>query len=555
MNHKAARVSTDEIFQRQTIPFEQIPHQSKLFLDFLKNAPILKTFYPEKNTPLEQFARTVLDNYRTDRDALCDALTGINHSIGAGEKTFENIETLRENDCLAIVTGQQAGLFSGAIYTIYKALSAVKLAADLNKQHIKAVPVFWIAEEDHDFDEIKKTYVLDKTGKLIESKNAPRNRIENAPVGLIELDETITETIEDLFKNLPHTEFTGEVKILLESYKSGETFSTAFGKFIANLFAEYGLIVLTPLDVKMKKLCAPIFAEAVEKSDDIVAALLEKNAELNAADYPPQVLVEKDSFPFFYQNEKGERQALRRNLDDGKVKIQKSKIEFTADELAEIARISPQSLSPNALLRPVVQDFLLPTLTYFGGAAEIAYFAQNSAIYKVLNRPVTPIRHRAGLTIIEPKQARTLNKYELNFTDLFDGKNALQSRIVERFLNRETAQTFDEVEKNISAQLNFLSNSLDGYEPTLAANLTSRRKKIEWHLKALRGKYHRAEMLKNEIVERRIESLFTALLPDDALQERALNVVTFLNLYGANFIEWLYKAVESNEQAHQILFL
>ncbi len=560
MNQEAARVSTKEGFRHKTIPFERIPHQSKLFLDFLKNADTVNKFYPEKNTPLDEFAEKVLENYRTDRNALCDALTRINRNVGASEKTFENIELLRDADCLAIVTGQQAGLFSGAIYTVYKALSAVKLAADLQKQNIKAVPVFWIAEEDHDFDEVKKTFVLDEKGRLFESENTPQNRIENAPVGTIEFDETLKLTLQNLFGvlfgKLTRNEHIFELKNLLsESYQPGETFSTAFAKFVAKLFADYGLIILTPLDADLKKLCAPIFAEAVEKSGEIVAALLERNDELAKENYQPQVLVEKDSFPFFFQNESGERQALRKNLDDGKVKVQKSKVEFEISELAEIARTSPQSLSPNALLRPVVQDFLLPTLTYFGGAAEIAYFAQNSAIYKVLNRPVTPIRHRASLTIIEPKHEKTFNKYDFEFLNLFDGQEKIKSKIVEGFLNAETAETFSAVEKNIEAQLNLLAGSLKSNEITLAANLETRRKKILWHINALRKKYHRAEMLKNEIVERRIENLFTALLPHDALQERTLNVISFLNLYGENFIEWVYEAIEPGEQEHQILYL
>ncbi len=555
MNQEAASVSAGEIFQRKLISFEKIPHQSRLFLDFLQDSAELDKFYPEKNTSSAKFAEKVLNNYRTDRRALCDALTSINQSVGAGAKTFQNIESLRDADCLTIVTGQQAGLFSGAIYTIYKALSAVKLAADLKQQNIKAVPVFWIAEEDHDFDEIKKTFVLDKQGKLSASENNPRELPENAPVGLIKLDETIHRTVEELFETLPHTEFTDVLKtFLFDAYQPDETFSTSFAKFIAAIFADYGLIILMPLDAELKKLCAPIFAEAVEKSAEIVAALLERNEELTGKNYQPQVLAEKDSFPFFHQNEQGERQALRRNLENGKIKVQKSKNEFEVEELTEIARLSPQNLSPNALLRPVVQDFLLPTLVYFGGAAEIAYFAQNSAIYKVLNRPVTPIKHRASLTIIESKHARTLDKYAVDFARLFDGKEKMQAVIVEGFLNSEAARAFSEVEKNIDSQINLLSESLVKADLTLAANLENRRKKILWHIAALRKKYHRAEILKHETVERRIENLFAALLPHDALQERTLNVITFLNLYGENFTRWIYEAIESGEH-HQLLYL
>lgn len=556
MSQKSAPVTAEQTLRQETLAFEKIPEQSKIFLDFQSNSAQVKDFYPEKNTSLNAYAEKVLTNYKIDRSVLGDVLNEINDALGAGGATFENIELLREKDCVAIVTGQQAGLFSGALYTIYKAFSAIKLAESLRKKNIKAVPVFWIAEEDHDFDEVKKTFNLDREGKLFASKNTPDNYMENVPVGLINLDETITGAIEDLFENLPHTQFSSAAeKTLKENYQAGESYSRAFGKFIARIFNRYGLIIVSPLDKNLKKLCAPIFAAAVAHSEEITSALLEKNQELEAAAYQPQVLVAADTFPFFYQNADGQRQPLRRDAETQKIKIRQSKTEFTITELTNIARESPQFLSPNALMRPVVQDFLLPTLVYFGGAAEIAYFAQNSAIYKTLNRPVTPIRHRASFTVIERRHQRTLEKYNLNFEDLFAGEEKIRTSVVEKYLNKNTAEVFSKVEAAINAELDCLSERLLIDEPPLATNLATRRKKINWHLNALRKKYHRAEMTKNEIVERQIESLLTALLPNKALQERTLNAMTFLNLYGENIIEWLYEAAENDETRHQILYL
>ena len=556
MNREPARAFQGNSFKLETISFDKIPHQSALFLDFQSDAPSVRQFYAEKQTPLKNFAEKVLGAYKIDRNVLCDALAERNKSFGADAKTLENIELLREKDCVAVVTGQQAGIFSGALYTIYKALSAVRLCEDLKRQNVKAVPIFWIAEEDHDFDEVKKTFVLDREGELAEIENAPETRVENSAVGAIVLDETIRQAEEELLSRLAQTDFTAEVESLFsETYKSGETFSAAFAKLLAKIFAGFGLIFLSPLDEKLKNLCAPIFAEALEKSDEIVEALLKRNAELKEKNYAAQVLVEENSFPFFLFDENGERRALRRDLSSGKVKIQNAKTDFDKAELKKIAANSPQRLSPNALLRPVVQDYLLPTLAYFGGAAEIAYFAQNSVIYEVLNRPATPIRHRASLSIVEAKHRRTLEKYELKFADLFEGKEQILSKIVEKFLSSETAREFAEVEEIINTQLNRLDRHLLESEPTLADNLANRRRKILWHIGALRKKYHRAEIFKNEVVRRRIETLFNALLPHNALQERTLNAAVFLNLYGANFVKWVYNAIDTEEKNHQVIYL
>ncbi|MGI8470166.1 MAG: bacillithiol biosynthesis cysteine-adding enzyme BshC [Pyrinomonadaceae bacterium] len=552
MNSESACVSEKKSFCVETIPFEQIPNQSRLFLDFQADSPTVRKFYPQKLS--EGFIKEVLANYKTDRDALCDALEESNKNFGVSEKTLENINLLRENDCVAIVTGQQTGLFSGALYTIYKAFSAIRLAEDLRKQNVKAVPVFWIAGEDHDFDEVKKTFVINRAGNLTEIENTPRELKENSPVGFVRLDETIEETRGALFDDLRQTEFTDELKIFLrETYKTGETFSTAFAKFLTKIFGEYGLIIFAPLDEKLKKLSAPIFSEAVKKSDEIHVALLDRTRHLEAENYHAQVLVEKDFFPFFLIEE-NERFALKKK-ENGKYQAKGTKLEFSLEDLIKIAEREPQKLSPNALMRPVAQDYLLPTAIYFGGAAEIAYFAQNAEIYKILNRPATPIKHRASLTIIEPKNRRTLEKYHLKFSDLFNGREEIFARVVNEFLASGAARKFTEVEENINSQLNRLDKILSEIEPTLSTNLNTRRRKIIYHVNALMKKFQRVEMRKNDDTRRRLEFLFTSLLPHKALQERSLNVTYFLNLYGENFINWIYDAVDTDEKEHRIMYL
>ena len=202
-----------------------------------------------------------------------------------------------------------------------------------------------------------------------------------------------------------------------------------------------------------------------------------------------------------------------------------------------------------------MQDFLLPTLGYFGGGAEIAYFAQNSVIYEVLRRPVTPILHRQSFTVVEPKHARSLKKYALNFTDLLNGMESVLPRIVEKYLNPETARVFAEAEEIINTQLNRLDQTLSSSEPSLAENLATRRRKILYHIGALRTKFYHAQIHKDETIKRQIESAFTALTPEKALQERTLNVLTFLNAHGLYFIDWIYEAIDLDDKAHRIIYL
>ncbi len=246
----------DQPAAETSLSFSGMPHQSKLFLDYLENPGRLKEFYPGAVSDISKITgrkNEVLDNYKVDRNALCDALKEINEAYDCTTQTLEAIERLREKNTVAVVTGQQAGLFSGPLFTIFKAISAIKLSEKLNRDGTRAVPVFWIAEEDHDFAEVNHTYVIDRTGRLVKIENTPAGYRENIPVGNVVLDESIAQTFDRLFQALPNNEFTGELKELLEgSYKPGVSYSAAFGRMMARVFGKYGLIILQPMHPVLK---------------------------------------------------------------------------------------------------------------------------------------------------------------------------------------------------------------------------------------------------------------------------------------------------------------
>ncbi len=518
----------------------------------------MKEYYPDavgSHTQIAARIPDVLANHKADRNLLCDALEEMNVSCGANEKTLENIGLLRDSDCVAVVSGQQAGLFSGPLYTIYKALSAVKMTECLRGRGFKAVPVFWIATEDHDFEEVSKTFVLGRSGELAELKNEPRRCYDNLPVGTVQLDDSIKQTIQELFEDLSLTEFTDELRELIEQSWAPQTyFGDAFAKLLMRLFGKYGLIILCPLDPRLKQLAAPIYTEAIKQSAEIVAALRKRSDELQEKGYHAQVLVGEDYFPLFWQARDKTRNALKKSAE-GTFKTKDNSREFTLAELADIAEREPTRFSPSVVLRSVVQDYILPTACYFGGAAEIAYFAQSGEVYRILNRPQTPIFHRQSFTIVESRHAKTLEKYDLKLTDLFAGQENLLPKIVEQYLNTETARIFAEAEEKINIELNRLDQNLSQIEPTLAENLAKRRKKINYHIGTMRHKFHHAQMRKDATINRRLETMFAALLPHKHLQERTLNISYFLNRYGLNFVDWIYDAIDLDDKAHRIIYL
>lgn len=542
----------------ETLPFERIPQQSRLFLDYLRDPLALRRFYPSAvryHHELAERKDEVLASYRTDRQKLCDALEEMNRRWGAGRETLASIARLRETDCLAVVSGQQAGLFTGPLYTIYKALSAVKLAGCLMQRGTTAVPVFWIATEDHDFAEVESCEFIGCDCRLASVSVKTEMHAENAPVGSVRLDASIDETIKRLLDVLPNTEFIPEVeKLLRETYVSGNGYGEAFARMMTRLIGCYGLILLDPLDARLKQLAAPLYSEAARRAPEIASALVARSRELEASGYHAQVAVSENSFPLFLHNEDGTRHAVART-DDGRYKVKDSRDEHTADELSEMAAREPQRFSPNVTLRAVVQDYLLPTVAYFGGAAEIAYFAQTAEVYRALNRPATTILPRTSMTIVERRTWRTLERYGLSLADLFEGLDTVLARVVEEHLGAQTAQTFNRTEESINKELDALQKQLHDVDPTLADALETGRRKINHQLEGLRSRFHRAQMSRDRAAHRQLERAVAALYPEKDLQERHINITSLLARHGAYVISWIYDAINLGSPDHQIVYL
>ncbi len=542
----------------ESLPFDRIPHQSRLFLDYLKDPVSLRHFYPSAvrfHHELQQRVPDVLSAYRVDRGRVCDALAAMNQRWGAGEATLKNIELLREADCIAVVSGQQAGLFTGPLYTVYKALSAVKLAGCLQQRNTKAVPVFWIAAEDHDFAEVAKAELIGRDCQLKSVAVSEALHREGVPVGHVKLDESIDTVVDELFELLPASEFAADMKALVKNaWQPGRGYVDSFATMMTALLGRYGLIFLDPLDPELKQLAAPLYSEAARRAPEIASALEQRSAELERAGYHAQVLATANSFPLFLHDEEGRRHAVTR-VGSGKYRTKASDREYSAEDLALLAQEKPERFSPNVTLRAVVQDYLLPTIAYYGGAAEIAYFAQTAEVYRVLERPATPILPRSSLTMIEHHTGRLLGRYDLALADFFEGLEPVIKRVVEEHLAADSAKLFADAEQNMNHELDRLRQELQSIDPTLANALETGRKKINYQLDGLKQRFVRAQMTRDEAAHRQLQRAFDQLYPNKDLQERHINVTSLLARHGTYVIEWIFNAINLGSNEHQIVYL
>jgi bacillithiol synthase len=542
----------------ETLPFDIVPHQSRLFLDYLKDPIALRNFYPSAvrfHHELQERVPEVLGAYRVDRNRVCDALAAMNKRWGAGEATLKNIELFRESDCIAVVSGQQAGLFTGPLYTVYKALSAVKLAGCLQQRNTKAVPVFWIAAEDHDFAEVAKAEFIGRDCQLKSVGVSDSLHREGRPVGHVALDDSIDAVIDELFQLLPASEFAADMKALVKNaWQPGRGYVESFATMMTALLGRYGLIFLDPLDPALKQLAAPLYSEAARRASEIATALEQRSAELERAGYHAQVLATANSFPLFLHDEEGRRHAVSR-VENGRYRTKDVEQEYSAEELAALAQQQPERFSPNVTLRAVVQDYLLPTIAYYGGAAEIAYFAQTAEVYRVLERPATPILPRSSLTMIEHHTGRLLGRYDLTLADFFEGLEPVIKRVVEEHLAADSAKLFTNAEQNVNHELDRLRQELAAIDPTLATALETGRKKINYQLDGLRQRFVRAQMTRDEAAHRQLQRAFDQLYPNKDLQERHINITSLLARHGTYVIEWIFNAINLGSNEHQIVYL
>ncbi len=537
----------------ETIRFSEIPKTSQLFQDFLYDFNRVENFYEAGARDWEALiarSRRVASQ-EFNRDAVADVVLEQNRNAGAGEATFANIERLRQNDSVVVITGQQAGLFTGPLYTVFKALTAIKLANELHKKGVNAIPVFWIAAEDHDFAEVNHTRLVNREGQLVTITYTACSPAEGKPVGAVTLKDGITENIDELIAALPESEFTPQLAAdLRESYQPGTGFADAFGKMMMKLFGKFGVVLINPLDDRLKQIGGTIYSQAMQRAPEFAAALVKQSAALEAAGYHAQVYTSNESVPLFMMDE-GRRTAMMQR--DGHFYLKGREKQFLRDELLDTVHRCPACFSPNVTLRPIVQDFLLPTAIYIGGPAEIAYFAQLRAGYKLLGRIEPLVLSRASFTLLERRHAKTLSKNGLQFSDLFAGLNEVMTKIGEQSLDKETAATFDETERVFEAQLEKLQAALQKVDASLAAALKGGRTNVLSNIHRLRATYVKNVSQRDEAVRHQIERAFAVLYPNKGLQEREINVSYFLARYGYELLDRIYDEVTLEETGHQLL--
>ena len=538
----------------QCLPFTQIPHTTQLFTDFLAYSPSVQPFYP-RSPYFSEWSKSEASAIQYDsgrRERVSAILERQNKSWDASPQTLANLARLRKG-AAAIVTGQQVGLFGGPMFAIYKALTAVKLAEEATAAGIDAVPVFWLATSDHDLAEVNHVSLPGPDGQL-RTLTTSSHAVAGAPVSDVRLGDEILPMVEEAASLLGDSEAS---QFLRDCYRPGETLGSAFARLYARLFGQWGVILLDAADAELHGVAAPIYRFSIERAKELDAALLARGQALEKAGYYQQVKVTPSSVLLFAMHE-GARTPIRRRAD----KVEEFVIgsEAGAEKLSCAALLdriasAPENFSPNVLLRPVVQDYLLPTLAYTGGAAEAAYFAQVGAVYEKLLGRVTPIVPRFSATLVEPKVQRWLRQYEITVLDAFHGPEALRQMLASRTLPTDLQAAFERASKSVEESFSGLQEALAKLDPTLVEASQTGSSKVRYQLDRLRERAMAAELRRSEVVSRHAEALSQALYPWNELQERGVAGIYFVARHGNELLRNIHDTIHTDCHDHQILEL
>jgi bacillithiol biosynthesis cysteine-adding enzyme BshC len=515
-----------------------IPNTSKLFTDLIYHFDRVADLYSAPPNNLESIAQAARFDFPAERRAaLVEALRPLN----AGNPSLDK---LAQPDTVAIITGQQVGLFSGPSYTVYKALTAIRIAGELNETGVPAVPVFWLATEDHDFAEVDHVWAFTPDHKPVRLHMDTNGRYQGRPAGQAELTDLPIDALRTTLDGFPFAD--EALDIVKRAWQPGQTMGSAFARFMRECFAQWGLLLVDPMEPALRRLASPFIREAVARMPELTEALMARGEDLKHRGYHAQVLVEKNTSLVFLL-EDGERKGLKQNgtgFATGSRKIS------TAD-LAGLA----EHLSPNALLRPVAQDYMLPTAAYIGGPAELAYLAQSRVLYeKLLGRQPVAFP-RAGFTLVDARSAKRMARYGFGPADLFTPETTLRESIGARLVPPSLSQQLERTKAQAESALSELKSELETFDPSLANTLETSRRKIEYQFAKMGRKTGAHILARDEQADRDAHALSGLVYPERHLQERLYSIIPFLAKFGPGLIGELYDQVHVECPDHQFVTL
>ena len=533
-------------------PISVLPHLQRIFEAFTEmrtaavDAPV-RQFYP--CSPWDPcWKQGTSPKLQPDRAELLRALREQNVVWGCGDTTLANLDRLA-NGARAVVTGQQVGLFGGPLLTLMKIATAIRKAQVATESGVPHVPVFWMATEDHDLDEVNQAALLGRTGVEVLRSEFPHHG--SKMVGDLLLGDAIAPVVERLEELLG---FAPIADLVRACYTPGETLASSFAKLMTALFREYGLVVMDASRREYHAMGAPVLRYAIEHADELHDALIANSEALQSAGFHAQVLIAENSSLLFVVDDRGDRLPLRRvprSGGDGREWKAGARV-YGENELPTLLESEPERLSPNALLRPVFQDALLPTSAYVGGPAEVAYFAQCRVLYERILGVVTPVLPRLSATLVDAPVRAVMEQHELSLRDVLQPAADLLQKMGARAIPIEGKRRISAAGNALDEELAQVTGWMGAMDEGLGRSAGVAANKMRYQMNRLRRLAANWQVQKETHLKKHAAAVSSLLFPDGHPQERFLAGVVLLARTDVDVPRLLVENAEQDCPGHRV---
>lgn len=543
----------------------RLPWIRKLAADYAFNFPALSRFFVGDPSQAQSWREAIARAHacRRPRADVADVLQAQQSRRQAPVEARAATELLRDPRTVVVVTGQQAGLFGGPLFTLLKALTALTLADKLRSQHqIPVVAIFWIDAEDQDWNEVSSCTVLDSELRERTITLPPPQGAGEAPVASLRLGDVVLDALTELEAALPKTEFIASLLTSLrEAYRPGYGMAEAFGRWMETTLGRRGLVVYDSSDPAAKPLVRSIFARELEDPDRTSSLAARAGNELIELGYHAQV-TPRDGPALFHLDGRGGPQRGTQDEVPCRRAIRRQGNAFLLgdtlhDMSALVSRVAtePEAFSPNVLLRPIVQDTLFPTVCYVAGPNELGYQAQLRTVYEYFGVPMPLYYPRASATLLDSAAARFLVRYDTPLESLHPRDDSALNRLLELQLPPTVDQSLHGATQAVEERMNALATAVLALDPTLEGAVRSTLGKMQHDLKALHSKIIQAAKRRDETLRRQFERVRAQAFPGGQPQERAIGFVSFLARSGPTLIDRLAEELPLDLHHHWVVTL
>jgi bacillithiol biosynthesis cysteine-adding enzyme BshC len=553
-NPTGATSLSDESSVRIPVDVRRFPWIRRLAADYAYDFRSVAPFFSGDPSDRAAWTSAIERTQRHDRrrSEIAGIIGAQQQRRGAPPRAVEAARLLADRQTVAVLTGQQAGLFGGPVFTLLKALTALKLAEQVSRDyHVPAVAIFWIDAEDHDWEEVRSCSFFGSDLDVRTVALPARTGADAAPVATVQLDNSILSVLDELEQLLPATEFRGGlVAQLRRAYAPGVGMAEAFGRWMEHVLGDRGLIVYDSSDPSSKPLAGEVFARELSMPGQTARLAALAGSDLVARGYHSQVHTQDDGLALFHlDGDQGGRRAIRQQ--DGQFLIGDTR--FAMSALVQQATQSPAGFSPNVLLRPVVQDTLFPTICYVAGPNELAYLGQLRGVYDHFGVPMPLMYPRASATLLDSAALRFLTKYKLPLEALQAQDEAALNELLKTQIPPAVEESLVAASQTIEAEMQRLVDVMPALDPTLEGAARSTLGRMQHDLQTLHGKMIQAAKRRDETLRRQFIHARALAFPNGHAQERTVGFLSFLNEYGPALVERLNEELPLDLGRHWIV--